>query len=369
MLQNIEVPTAIFNEIMCMRCCEEALLLDHDFKPALALWIAANFRREAQLAEGETDYTRPDNYPSAAYFAQSAGAEYCLMALARGVDHGDPAVALGSIEALQKTAGSASVLSYGAERQPLAEALSFPDRMVRIRAALALGNALPSQQFHNYQNLMPVLSEALMLHGGASNALVIDANAESANNAATALRAAGYNVITESTLLPGLEKVRTELPGLDVILLASDIETPGLAEAVTQLRGEFRFAAVPVVIVIKPSQSEMVDEFARGDYRLGQITVDPDVNDLVEEITAVSKAVGASAITPAVGSGLALESTLVLGLLAITNKPGLRHHRGRGGADLYSEYRGRRTAAFGCTSTGISRHRECSGRDRSNCTG
>ena len=319
MLQNVEVPTAIFNEIMCMRCCEEALLLDHDCKPALALWLAANFRREAQLPEGETDYTRPDGYPSAAYFAQSAGAEYCLLALAQAVDDGDPAVALGAIEALQKTAGPVSVLCQGADRQPLAEALSFPDRMVRIRAALALGNALPAQQFHNYQNLMPVLSEALMLHGGASNALVIDPNAESANSSATALREAGYNVLTEATLLPGLEKVRTELPGLDVILLASNIDTPGLAEAIAQLRSEFRFAAVPVVIVIKPAQSELVANLVRGDYRLGQIIVDPEVDDLVAEIARVSKAVGATTITPAVGSGLALESTLVLGLLAITN--------------------------------------------------
>ena len=321
MLQNVEVPTAIFNEVMCMRCCEEALLLNPDLKPALALWLAANFRREAQLPEGEVDHTRPDNYPSAAYFAQSAGADYCLMALARAVDDGDPAVALGAIEALQKTAGPASIVGDQAGRQPLAEALSFPDRMVRIRAALALGNALPVNSFHSDQNLMPVLNEALLLYGGARNALVVDPDAESANSAASALRSAGYNVITESNLLPGLEKVRHELPGLDVILLASDMATPGLAEGVAQLRSEFRFAAVPVIVVAKPAQGEMVAEFVRGDHRLGHVTVDPDASVLVEEIAAVSKAVGATAITPAIGGGLALESTMVLGLLAVTNNP------------------------------------------------
>ncbi len=321
MLQNIEVPTAIFNEIMCMRCCEEALLLNPDLKPALALWLAANFRREAQLPEEQTDDTRPDNYPGAAYFAQSAGADYCLMALARAVDDGDPAVALGAIEALQRTAGSASIVGDQAGRQPLAEALSFPDRMVRIRAALALGNALPVKSFHNDQNLMPVLNEALLLFGGARNALVIDPDAQTANSEAAALRSAGYNVITEAGLLAGLDKVRNELPGLDVILLASDMANPDLAEGVAQLRGEFRFAAVPVIVVAKPAQSEMVADFIRGDHRLGQITTYPDTAMLAKEIAVVSKAVGATAITPEVGSGLALEATLVLGLLAITNNP------------------------------------------------
>lgn len=321
LLQNVEVPTAVFNEIMCMRCCEEALLLNPDLKPALALWLAADFRREAQLPEGELDHTRPDNYPSAAYFAQSAGADYCLMALAWAVDDGDPAVALGAIAALQKTAGPASIVGDQAGRQPLAEALSFPDRMVRIRAALALGNALPVNSFYNDQNLMPVLSEALLLFGGARHALVVDPDAETANTAATALREAGYEVITASGLLAGLEKVRDELPGLDVILIASDIAAPDLPQGVSQLRSEFRFASVPVIVMAKPSQGEVVRDFVRGDHRLGQVPVDPDSETLTQAIAAVSKAVGATAITPEVGSGLALEAALVLGLLGVTNNP------------------------------------------------
>jgi HEAT repeat protein len=321
MLENVKVPTPIFNEIMCMRCCEEALLLNPDLKAALALWLAANFRREAQLPEGQIDYTRPENYPSAAYFAQSAGPDYCLMALARAVDDGDPAVALGAIEALQKTAGPASIIDDHAGRLPLAEALSFPDRMVRIRAALALGSALPQQEFHNYQNLMPVLNEALMLFAGARNALVIDPDAETANSAAAALRATGYTVITEAGLLSGLEKARRELPGLDVILLASDMANPDLTEGLSQLRSEFRFAYVPVIVVAKPSQGDMVRELVRGDHRLGDVAVDPDPETLAEVIRAVSKAVGATPITPEVGGGLALEAAQVLGLLAVTNNP------------------------------------------------
>lgn len=321
LLENTEVPTPIFNEVMCMRCCEEALLLHSDLKPALALWLAANFRREAQLPDGQVDYTRPDNYPNAAYFAQSAGPDYCLMALARAVDDGDPAVALGAIEALQKTAGPASIVGDQAGRQPLAEALSFPDRMVRIRAGLALGNALPETPFHRYQNLMPVLNEALMLHGGARNALVVDPDSASANAAAAVLRALGYTVIIDTGLFAGLEKVRRELPGLEVILLASDIANPALKEGLAQLRSEFRFAAVPVVVVTKPAGAETVRDLVRGDHRVGHVPVDPEPEVLTQEIAKVAKAVGVTPITPEVGQGLALEATMVLALLAVTNNP------------------------------------------------
>jgi len=321
MLQNVPVPTPIFNEIMCLRCCEEALRLNPDLKPALALWLAANFRRVAQLPEGTTDYTRPADYPSPDYFAQSAGPDYCLMALARALDDGDPAVALGAIAALHKTAGPASLVGEQLGRQPLAEALSFPDRMVRIRAALALGNALPQQPFHNYQNLMPVLNEALLLFGGARHALVVDPDAESANGAADTLRELGYQVIIATGLFAGLEQVRSELPGLDVMLLASDISAPDLREGLTQLRREFRFASVPVVIVAKVAQGELVRELVRGDHRLDYVPVYPDADTLAKAISRVAKAVGATVITPTVGGGLALEAARVLELLAVTGNP------------------------------------------------
>lgn len=319
LLQNVEVPTPVFNEIMCMRCCEEALLLDSDFKPALALWLAANFRREAQLPEGELDRTRPADYPIAAYFAQSAGAEYCMTALARGVDDGDPAVALGAIEALRKTGGPASVVGDEAGRQPLAEALSFPDRMVRIRAALALGRALPTQVFHNYQNLMPVLSEALMLHGGARNALVVDPDEATGNLVAGALRAEGYEVLSDAELFHGLDKVRRELPGIDVICLASDVKEPALSEALSQLRSEFRFAATPTIIISKPADRQLVRDLVRADHRLGAIVAGEDVERIKTVIAKVSRAVGAKPIDADSGVALALEAAEVLRLLALTN--------------------------------------------------
>lgn len=320
-LQNVEVPTVIFNEIMCMRACEEALRLDPTHKPAIALWLAANFSREAQLPSGETDATRPQPYPPAVYFAQSAGPEYCLMVLARAIDDRSPAVALGAIEALNYTAGPASLTTLADGRLPLAEALAFPDRMVRIRAALALARARPLQPFLNYQNLMPVLAEALLLTGGGRSALVVDPDDAAANATATALRELGFEVITDASLTSGLGAARARSPGVDVILLASAIKSHALPDAIAAIRGEFRFAGLPVVIVTKPDDAAAVRQLVRGDYRLASAQFGAGAGALMRAIATVSQAVGAKSITPEVGASLALDSAVVMRELVSTNNP------------------------------------------------
>ena len=357
LLQNIEVPTAIFNEVMALRCCEEAMRLDPGLKPALALWLAANFRREAQLPAGLTDQTRPPDYPPAAYFAQSAGAEYCLMTLARAVDTSDPAVALGAVEALRQTAGPASLVGDASGRLPLAEALSFANRMVRVRAGLTLGLARPDRPFQNYQNLMPVLSEALMLYAGGRNALVVDPDAASANVVAAGLREEGYEVLVDAQLYPGLEKVRTQLPGLDVICLASNMQQPVLTDALTALRSEFRFRSTPVILVTKPGAADTVRDLVRADYRLGEVSDQPAAAQLSKAVAAVSQAVG--------GRGQARPGSCGSPAAAgYDEQPALQRGRRRAGvADVAGDKR-RRSAADHRRGPGVSRVHEGTGSDR-----
>ncbi|MBW7905000.1 MAG: hypothetical protein LC135_06880 [Phycisphaerae bacterium] len=321
LLQNIAVPREIFNEIMCMRACEEALLLAPNLQPALALWIGANLRREAQLPPGAVDPTRPDNYPSAAYFAQTAGPYYATQALSRALRDGETAVALGAIAALRNTGGPASVLADADGRQPLADALSFGDRMVRIRAALALANAAPTERFRNYQNLMPVLSEALLLHGGVRNALVVDPDSGSANNAAALLRSDGFNVVTNGSLFNGLDKARQEMPGLDLIVVASDISGPTLAEGMAQVRADFRLAALPVIVLAKPGTLDRATQLSRDDARVGVLPPAAAPEHWRAEIERVSRAAGVTALTPELGLAVSLETAAVLHKLAQSGDP------------------------------------------------
>ena len=320
-LENVEAPTPIFNEVMCLRCCEEALRLDPGHKGALALWLAANFRREAQLPAGQTDPTRPAGYPTGAFFAQSAGADYCLAALSRALDRNEPAVALGAVEALRQTAGPVSLVADSGGRLPLAEALSFPDRMVRVRAALTLAAGRPTQPFQNHQNLMPVLSEALLLHRGGRNALVVEPNASASNVVAAALRGLGYEIITDSSLFGGLTKVREQTPGLDVIFLAAGVQDPTLREGLAAVRAEFRFAATPVVLLTTSGDAALVRELTQADSRLAALPQEPTAAEVSKVLGAVSAAAGVRPITPELGRSLAAEATEVLRLLALTNNP------------------------------------------------
>ena len=54
------------------------------------------------------------------------------------------------------------------------------------------------------------------------------------------LEAEGYEVLIDTALFSGLERVRAELPGLDVIFVASDVRDPPLAAGLAQLRGSHR---------------------------------------------------------------------------------------------------------------------------------
>ena len=99
-LHPVPVPTTIYDEVMAMRSCETALRLDPNHEPAVALWLAADFRREAELgmnveseepdpARQALDKTRPADFLRAVYFARSAGPRICHLVLGRAIDGGN----------------------------------------------------------------------------------------------------------------------------------------------------------------------------------------------------------------------------------------------------------------------------------------
>jgi CheY-like chemotaxis protein len=280
--------------------------------------LAGNFRRVAQLGDDE-DPTRPEGFPTADYFAQSAGSEYCQLTLSRAVTDRDPAVALGAIQALRKTAGRASLLGGPDSPQPLAEALAFPNRMVRIRAGLALAFARPTEAFRNYQNLMPVLSETLNLHAGARSALIVEPNDQIANDVAAALRAEGYEVSIDSNLSSGLRVAREQMTGTDVIFLGSDISDPNLEGALQTIQSDFQFAATPVVIITKKGDQPVVEPLVRENAGTAMIQPNESASEVVATVGRVSSEIGYTPVGPQQGRELAAEAIEALRLLALTS--------------------------------------------------
>jgi len=328
-LLYIPVPTAAFNDIMAMRCCEEALAADPNNSQAVALWLAGDFRREAKLgmdvesdqpdALAAKDATRPEDFPRAIYFARAAGPKYNHMVLARAVKDRDAAVALGAISALRSTAGAPSLLGAEELKQPLVQVLSFPSRQVRIKAALALGAALPQKDFAGSANVIPVLAEAIN-GAGRQAALVIDPDPDVANRFQAALGTAGYDCAVGSTIYAALEAgKKINLSAFDVIFLSTDVAQPDLAASVAELRKQFMTSATPIVVVVKSGERDKVAAL-RSFVGLADVPVeimeggDPAAiqDQLTTRINRAAQALGMTSLNKDVSLELALAAADVL---------------------------------------------------------
>lgn len=320
-LKAVVVPTRIFGQVMAMRCTEEALKLTPDHPDALALWLAANIRRESRLGlnvesgdaseAGERDATRPAVFPRALYFTQAAGPLYAQLVLDRAVRDADSAVALGAIEALRLTAGESSLLALREGAPPLVAALQFPDLVVRIRAALALGGALPKSEFQGSPLVIPVLAAALSQTGG-EQVIVVDPDAANLNRVVGALRAGGREVVGESNLFRALQRARVELQAVSGLFVASDITDPDLESGLRSLRGEFLFSKTPVVLLSRQAQAATADAWAKSDEYMDNISATADEATLTAALRRVRERTRQTALGADLALSMALQSAETL---------------------------------------------------------
>jgi HEAT repeat protein len=155
-----EVAKEYFYELMAMRNCEWALKSDANFGSAIALWIAAYFKAESAGIGTMPEYFGKD-HPDASMYATTAGVEYLHQGLARAIKDKNSFIALGIIEALGTTAGEKSLFYRIGTEQPLIQALTFNDRMVRYSAAIAIASACPKDNFAESKLVVTNLAEAL----------------------------------------------------------------------------------------------------------------------------------------------------------------------------------------------------------------
>jgi len=322
MVRATVVPERLFGPIMAMRCSEEALLLQQDRRDSIALWLASNIRRESRLGLDvesgnpdempvEVDPTRPDAFPRALYFSQAAGPRYAHMVLDRAVRDGDAAVALGAIEALRITAGESSLVGMEDHKQPLVRALQFPNLIVRTRAGLALGAALPKSPFAGAEHVVPILANALT-QTGKTQVLVVDADTGNLNRVMEALRSKGHVVIGETGFYRGMNRARVEFQSVSAIMISSDIADPDLPTAIRALRGEFRFSQTPVLILDKPEQGLMGEELASLDRGVDHLDAAADGDAIEARRTSLAQRSGQGRLDPTLALSMALQSAQTL---------------------------------------------------------
>jgi len=324
-LVPVEVPRAIFTMVLCMRCCEASLMLQKDQTNVLALWLAANFRREARLGldvqsyepADADDLTRPADFLRSVYFARSAGPRYCQLVLDRAIKDRDRVVALGAIAALRVTAGPAAMTDpAGPALMSLAEALNFPDLLVRIEAALVLGQAMPPNVFRRADEVVPVLASALSLTGKPAY-LVVDPDTDLRTKLKDPFERVGAHVVVADRVGAGLAAARKALTHLDAIFLASNIDRPGVVEAMKTITADERFGFSPVVMYVKEGDLLVADLVKQADARVGWVPAGSSGGEQVDESLAdqlvakrdeVAPKFGYRKISPELGLSLAMRS-------------------------------------------------------------
>ncbi len=328
-LSAIPVPTEIFGAVMSMRCCERALGSNSDRSDAVSLWLAGNIRREARLglntesgdaseANGD-DKTRPAAFPRALYFTSAAGPRYAQQVLRRAIADGDSPVALGAIAALREVGGASSLIGNADDIAPLVAALEYPELLVRIRAALALGSALPREPFSGSELVTPLLGMAVA-QTGKRNLLVVDPDEDNLNRVMSELRNSDTHVIGSAGVLAGMERARTELSSLGGIFVASNVTGPEADMGIERIREQYEIAASPIVLMIKPGQQAAAEVLVGRSFGVAGVDAGADERGLTEAWSAAAAQVGHQPIDSDLALTLALEATSVLKGIALDGR-------------------------------------------------
>ncbi|MBN2589914.1 MAG: HEAT repeat domain-containing protein [Sedimentisphaerales bacterium] len=222
-----------FNELMAMRNCEWSLMADESYGSAIGLWIASFFKAESAGVESMPEYFG-ESHANALVYATTAGVEYLHQALARAVKDGDTFVALGVIEALGRTAGEKSLFYHIGTQQPLVQALRFKDRLVRYSAAIAIGAALPRDNFEESKTVTAILAEAL-----ASNSQTVVSDAITWNE-----NLANSYAMQAATVMLGLAQTRN--PVIDLSLAQE-----ALINATSDERKQIQALAAQILAYLK----------------------------------------------------------------------------------------------------------------------
>ena len=314
-LLRTKVPAEIFDELMAMRAAGNGLRLGGDADTqdmALSLWLASNYRRELELPAGMMDPTTDENTPTAEYYGAQAGVPYLQKVLQRVAGernlpseqrYDNGGVALSAIQSLQTVIGESNL---DAGDTPLTGAMSFPDRRVRIEAAMALAQALPTADFTGKETVVPLLAEA-MAETGEPTVMVVMENGDQLNAVAEGLRGAGFRVLGARNAVEVGEQART-LAGIEVVVIDSDMGD----DVVTQIRsdsaGNPRLSGAAKLIIAPSTETRFTDA---GDPTLATTTA-RDGEALAQAIRDARDQVGGLPINEDNAAGLAERAGVLL---------------------------------------------------------
>jgi len=191
-LVTLLVPSDLYWPVMAVRHADVARQMQEDNATALAMFVAGNLRIENRLGNRDVTLPVPELEGSPSFHATVHGPGVARDVLIMAIDQGDTEMARDALAALSRTGGAASLLG-GQEREPITEALNYPDQRVRYDAALVVARAMPSRGFPGSHQVVPLLGSAVRGESG-QQAAIAGGTATGRDAVADRLKAAGYQI-------------------------------------------------------------------------------------------------------------------------------------------------------------------------------
>ncbi len=283
-LSPMPVPTPIFSSVRAMELASKSVAIDAANAAGIALFVAANLKRENDLPEGATDPIFGDNKYTPDFYATVFGTQISLDVLGMAIDRLNTPLVRDAINALANTTGGANLFARSSSRQPLLEALTYPDRRVQYEAALTLAHALPQQRFDGDQQVVPILASAVR-QGARSLALVVVENDENRANASSMLERMGFDIVGAAANAAAVQPDVLRAVGVDLIVVRMS-SADAAKSTVESLRRLPKAAAAPVAVLASASDYGALNREYRGNNRviISQVRGEEEATAAIEQV-------------------------------------------------------------------------------------
>jgi len=223
---------------------------------ALRLMLLSNL--EMAKVKAGLDQPLPMGAGSAGAMAIQAGPAAINQVLVDAMREGHTAAAIAATEVLGQYGDAAVLRAPGGSASPLAEAMTFPDRRVRLAAALAAAKLAGGESFPGAGRMMDAFGWFLST-SGQSTVLIGHPRGEDAQSLVGFVNALGYE--GEGAYIGRrLAELAFANPDYEFILIADAIDMPPVEELVQWLRRDFRTARQPIGVMARGERFEKLRE-------------------------------------------------------------------------------------------------------------
>ncbi len=316
-LDATPVPTAIFSEVMAMKTASRSLRADPGNQDALAHFVAANLRRANELPNGEADPIYGNNRYTPEFYATVFGTSVCMDVLGLALDRLDTALVRDAILALSGTTGGGNLFgSSGSGRQPLLEALQYPNRRVQYEAALTLARALPGQRFAGDVRVVPLLASAVR-SSSESYAVIIARDDEDRRLRAAWLEEIGFTVVASSADARAASDQLMDAVGVDLVVVNAGTNAEA-TDAVAHLRVTPKTSAAPILVVVGNLDLARLHNEFRDDVHVKVARARATQEGFSEAVDEVVEQATGGRMTEAESEAYAIDSIMALRDIALS---------------------------------------------------